>query len=626
MLRCLFHDRPAQGLGRRPRVAGRAFPAILALTALALALGTTVRAEKKSYGYEEDPVRLGDTALEQRRLEDAGNLYREAIQSEWKLDKAHFGLGETLRLQHKHADAETAYRTAIDERKRTRDGALYPEASAGLGLSLYYLGRPDEARREFQSALDQKGNLWNANYGMARLLIDEKKYQEAESYLEKGKKAKGLAEGEDLYYFGLALAQVGLGEMGEAEKNALLALNMNPGEAEYGTLVGQIYTARNAPTLAIDAYERALATPGVVPTPEVHQNVALLYEGQRLWNDALQHYIAAIELDSTFAPAFKNAARLYALANQNDRAGRFYLRYNQLVPDDPEGWYGQAEAFASLGSNKLALEAAEKAYALNSEDPRVRLSLARATYQTNDLERSERLYASVTDTTMYKAADWIKLGQITLNQKGFDRAEELLNRAIGMEPNNPEGYAAKGKLFLARAKPDSAVVYYEKALAINPTSLVAKINLGVALLQLRRSSDAVRVLREAVELNPNAVATHIYLGQALVMGDDLSGGLEEYQKALKLDPNSAPALRGAAFIYLKRKDYGTAETTLLKATALDPRNADGWSALGNSQSGLNKINEGIASFQKALEISPNHEGALRGLEALNKAKAAARGQ
>lgn len=625
MPRCLVHDRPGLGSHSRLGAAGRAFPAILALAALALVLGTTARAEKRSYGYDEDPVRLGDTALEERRLDDAGNLYREAIQSEWKLDKAHLGLGEVLRLKHKHAEAEAAYRTAIEERAGTRDGALYPEASAGLGLSLYYLGRPEEAKREFETALNQKGNLWNASYGMARLLIDEKKYQEAQSYLEKGKKMKGLAEGEDLYYFGLALAQVGLGDIAEAEKNSVLALYMNP-EAEYGNLVGQIYTERNAPTLAIDAYERALATPGVVQTPEVHQNVALLYEGQRDWNDALRHYISAIELDSTFAPAFKNAARLYALGNQNERAGRFYLRYNQLVPDDPEGWYGQAEAFASLGSNKLALEAAEKAYSLNSEDPRVRLALARATYLTNDLERAERLYSSVSDTTMYKAADWIKLGQIVMGQKGFDRAEELLNRAIGMEPNNPEAYAAKGKLFLSRAKPDSAVVYYEKALSINPASLVAKINLGVALLQLRRPSDAIKVLREAVELNPNAVATHIYLGQALVMADDLSGALEEYQKALKLDPNSAPALRGAAFIHLKRKDYGTAETVLLKATALDPKNPDGWAALGNAQSGLNKIDAGIQSFEKALELSPNHEGALRGLEALKKAKSATKGQ
>ncbi len=618
---CCPESRPRVGLRGRTKAAGRARLAILSLTALGLVLGTAARAEKRSYGYDEDPVRLGEAALEERRLTDALNLFREAIQSEWKLDKAHFGLGEVLRLRHKYADAEAAYRFAVEERARERDGADYPEASAGLGLTLYYLGRPEAAKQALETARDQDGGLWNANYGLARLLIDQKQYEEALSYLAKGKKKKGLVEGEDLYYFGLALAQVGLGDVTEAEKNALMALHMNPGEAEYGTLVGQIYTARNAPTLAINAYERALAAPGVEQTPEVHYNVALLYEGQHEWNDALRHYISAIELDSTFAPAFKNVAHLYALGNQNDQAARFYLRYNQLVPDDPEGWHGQAEALSSLGSRELALEAAEKAYELDSQDPQICLTLARAAYEAGDLDRSLRMYSSLSDSTTYTAGDWIRLGQITMDQKGFDRAEELLNRAIALEPNNPEAYAAKGKLFLSRANPDSAVGYYQKALDINPGSLVARINLGVGLLQLQRSSDAIRVLREAVEMNPNVGATHIYLGQALVIAGDLSGGLEAYRKAMELDPKSAPAMRGAAFIYLKRKDYGTAETILLKATALDPGNPDGWAALGNAQSGLNQVDAGIQSFQKALEISPNHETALRGLEALRTAKA-----
>ena len=264
---------------------------------------------------------------------------------------------------------------------------------------------------------------------------------------------------------------------------------------------------------------------------------------------------------------------------------------------------------------------------MNSEDARVRLALARATYLTNDLERAERLYASVSDTTMYKAADWIKLGQIVMGQKGFDRAEELLNRAIGMEPNNPEAYAAKGKLFLSRAKPDSAVVYYEKALSINPASLVAKINLGVALLQLRRPSDAIKVLREAVELNPNAVATHIYLGQALVMADDLSGALEEYQKALKLDPNERPGpARCRVHSPQAQGLRARPRPSCSRPPRWIPRTPDGWAALGNAQSGLSKIDAGIQSFEKALEISPNHEGALRGLEALKKAKSATKGQ
>jgi tetratricopeptide (TPR) repeat protein len=623
MLRC-----PSRDETRRGRCRARAGAAALLLVAAALALALPAGAAKRSYKYEEDPVRLGQTALEEGRLKDAAALFQESIDSEWKLDRARYGLADVLRREGKDAEAEPLYRQAILDHEASRNGSSYPEASSGLGMTLLNLGRPDDARPLFEAALREKNDLWDANYGIARILIAQKKYADALPYLERGKDRKGVYQGEDQYRYGLALAEVGMEDIGAAEKNALLALNLNPSASEYGTLVAQIYTARNAPTLAIDAYERALATPGVVPTPQVHQDLAKLYEGEKRFNDALRHYLDAIGVDSTYAPAYKSAARLYALGNQYDRAGRFYLRYTGLAPNDAEGWSGQADAFINLGINKRALEAAQKAYSLDSTDARIRLSLARSLYLTNDLDRSQRLYGSIADTASYTAGDWVNLAQIKLAQKGFERADELLAKAIKMDPKNPDAYAAKGKLFLSRppARPDSAAFYYQKSLAINPNSTVARVNLAVAYLQMKKPSDAAGVLRQVIAQSPKWAPAHVYLGQALVMADSLGPALTEYKKAMECDPGNASAMRGAGFIYLKRVEYGAAEQVLLKATETDPRNADGWAALGSAQSGMRKIDEGIKSFEKALEISPNHEGALRGLEALKQARAQAGGK
>ncbi len=82
-------------------------------------------------------------------------------------------------------------------------------------------------------------------------------------------------------------------------------------------------------------------------------------------------------------------------------------------------------------------------------------------------------------------------------------------------------------------------------------------------------------------------------------------------------------MRGAGFVYLKRTDYASAEKVLRQATELDPNNADGWVSLGSALAGLNRVDEAIAAFEKALEISPNHSGALKALESLKKAKEAA---
>jgi tetratricopeptide (TPR) repeat protein len=480
--------------------------------------------------------------------------------------------------------------------------------------------RKDDAKKEFTAALAQKGGLWEANFGLAQILFDEKKWDEALGYVEKGRGKKGVAEGEDLYCYGMSRIQFGKGEKDEAIKSALRALNLNPNESAYGTLVAEIYTALGSPTMAIKAYEDALAMPGVVPTPQVHQNLGLLYEGEKQYTDALRHYKEAMQTDSTFAPAYKSAGRLYNLATRYPDAVRFYLKYTQLKPDDAEGQFGLAEAFFKMGTSRKAQEAAEKAYAIDSTDTRVRLLLARTTFLTNDMARSERFFAGVPDTGRYEPADWVKLAQIAIGQKKLERADTLLAIALAKDSTMADAYSAKGKIYLNRQKPDSAAIQFETSLALAPNSAPTKINLGIAYLQIKRPQDAVKTLREAVALSPDFAPGHVYLGQALVSSDSLAAALAEYKRASELDPKNGAALRGAAFVHMRRTEYGAAVTLMRAATEADPKSADSWVMLGNALAGLNKVDEAIKAVQSGLELNPNHEQGKRVLDALKKSQ------
>lgn len=602
---------------RAPRSLG--FTALLA-AALVLVAASSALAAKKSYRYEEDPIRLGKKALTEGRLDDAKTYFQDAVQNEWEVDQAKFGLAELARTQGQYADAETMYREAVLARNQSEDGAAYPEASAGLGLVLLRQGRTDDARREFNAALSAKGGLWEANFGMARILMDEKKWDEALPYVEKGKGRKGVAEGEDLYRYGMARIEFNKGEVDAAEKDALLALNLNPNESDYGTLVAEIYTAKKAPTLAIQAYENALSAPGVIPTPQVHWNVGQLYEGEKQFTDALRHYKEAMQTDSTYAPAYKNAGRLYVLATRYQDAVPYFLKYTQLRPEDPEGQLNLAEAFFKMGSSRMAQDAADKAYALDSTNARTRLLLARTAFMSNDMPKSEKFFGSVADTALYEAADWIKLAQIAIAQKRLDRADTLLTIGLAKDSTQAEAYSAKGKIHLNRQQPDSAAAAFEKSLAMAPNSAPTKINLGIAYLQLKRPLDAVRTLREAVTQSPDFVPTRVYLGQALVSADSLSAALVQYKKALELDATNGAALRGAAYVHMKRGEYGQAVTLLRQATEADPRSADSWVVLGQALAGMNNVPEAIKAVEKGLELNPNHEQGKKVLGVLKQAQ------
>lgn len=222
-------------------------------------------ADRPVYTMDTDPLRLGKKALAGGRLAEAKALFEEAVHNGHHVPRALFGLGEIAMREGRYDDAEPLYRRALES-----GGDDYAEAHAGLGLTLLRLDRDQEAAQEFARALDADGKLWEPHYGRARLLLAQQKWSDALRELEHGAGLHGVAEGEDEYRFGMALYQLGRGEVTEAETSALLALHLNPTEPEYGTLVGEIYERRNAPTLAIDAYEQALRAPGMVQIGRAH--------------------------------------------------------------------------------------------------------------------------------------------------------------------------------------------------------------------------------------------------------------------------------------------------------------------------------------------------------------------
>jgi tetratricopeptide (TPR) repeat protein len=339
----------------------------------------------------------------------------------------------------------------------------------------------------------------------------------------------------------------------------------------------------------------------------MHQNLGQLYEGEKQYTDALRHYKEAMQTDSTFAPAFKSAGRLYNLATRYQDAIPYYLKYTGLRPDDAEGQFGLAEAYFKLGTYRKALEVGDRAFALDSTDTKVRLLLARSSFQLNDMPRAEKLYATVADTGRYEAADWTKLAQIAVGQKKYARGDTLITIALAKDSTQADAYAAKGKIYLAAQKADSARIQFEHSLTLAPGSTSTKINLGIAYLQLKRPLDAAKVLREAVTATPDFVQARVFLAQALVSADSLGSALSEYKRATELDPKNGGALRGAAFIHMKRGEYAQAVSLLKQATEVDPKNADSWVVLGQAYAGMNNIGEAIKSVEKGLEINPNQE-------------------
>lgn len=602
------------------------------LLAGALLAGITAPARSATaappqYTFDTDPIRLGRKALEEGRTAAARDHFNEALRVSYQNGKAHAGLAELAVLSGDLVGAEELFRRALEP---GADGATdeLPEARAELGLVLLRLERPAEAEAQFAAALAAKPKFWPAIYGQARLALAAGAFERAKALLDQGAGRKGRVQGEDRYHLGLGLHALGIRDLDRAEKEALVALALNPGDAECATLVARVYEAKGVPSLAVTAYERALAAPGVTPGAAQLHHLGGIYLRVNRYNDARDTFVRALAVDSTYAPAWADLGRLYQRANQHEKASGAWNRYLLLVPEDAAALAALSRSAAALGRTAPAVDAAERAWRADSSLVEVRQALVRAGLRSSDPKarsRAAALAAGLPDSLADLPEDRVLLAAWQVETKQFAAAESTLARVLRAHPDRGDAHFQSGMAALGAGRPDSAVTRLRTAIRLDTTSALYRLNLGVALFQAKQARAAIPVFRETLGLNSGLTIARVMLAQALMVSDSLVAAEAEYHRVLEADPRHAWALRGLGYCSIRKANYREAVRWYRSSTEVAPDNADGWAGLGNANLGFGNLDGAAEAFRKARAIDPNNATLRKGQELLDAARKGASG-
>ena len=97
-------------------------------------------------------------------------------------------------------------------------------------------------------------------------------------------------------------------------------------------------------------------------------------------------------------------------------------------------------------------------------------------------------------------AEAIKL----LEQKNFDKALELINAAIEIEPKDVDTLFSQGLIFQKLGRNDQAVQSYKKSLSIKP-SFRSLNNISALYWSIVKRTEAILALEEAMRIEPNGM-------------------------------------------------------------------------------------------------------------------------
>jgi TolB-like protein/DNA-binding winged helix-turn-helix (wHTH) protein/tetratricopeptide (TPR) repeat protein len=197
-------------------------------------------------------------------------------------------------------------------------------------------------------------------------------------------------------------------------------------------------------------------------------------------------------------------------------------------------------------------------------------------------------------------------------------AEELLQRAIAIDPNYAQAHGLLGWINVTmfnldsrlpiREFTDKALASGERAVHLDDDEPWGHLALGLGHARRRHPELAFNHLSRSIDLNPNFALGHAGLGYALAAGGQPERGLRAVEQAERLSPRDpflaiyAPVVRYMALFALGRYEETVA---ICRATAAaHPNHSGAWRLMTVSLGLLGKTEEAKEALAHALTLQP----------------------
>jgi tetratricopeptide (TPR) repeat protein len=377
---------------------------------------------------------------------------------------------------------------------------------------------------------------------------------------------------------GLAAAVGGfLRTDGHGETLLRNAQAMNPGDFWLNFFLASILEARGQ-AAAAEGFDRAALAVRPDSAP-AHNNLGVALYQQHKTDEAIAHYLKAIELNPKFARPHSNLGVIYRDQNKLDEAAACFRKAIEIDPRF-------ALAHSNLG---IVLR-------LQGKLTEAAVCFGQAIELDPGIVQSQKGLSALLDPN--GNLDWLA---------------SFYREAIKGAPRNFSSHLGLGLALEKQGKYDEAAKCYRKALELNPSSSMACNNLGWALHQMGKTDEGVALLTRAIQIDARNAWAHNNLGVILRDQGKLNLAAEHFEKAMELDPRFALPVRNLGGVRYRQGKTDQAEKLFLKAIEIDPNYPNARMDLAGLQFDRGQLDDAIVNYRVAVGLDPKSAGASSSL-------------
>ena len=241
---------------------------------------------------------------------------------------------------------------------------------------------------------------------------------------------------------------------------------------------------------------------------------------------------------------------------------------------DAEIYILLGEAHLNLRDSGKASECFEKSLTYEDARDASLLGAAGAASLEGNYEKAMELINKALETAPHSPQVLAARGDLLYSSRSFSSAAQTYRDQSISNPHDPAPWNNLGNCFFKQHNYASAEEYYRRSLAVSPGFAMGYRNLAVCLLKLNKPEESTAYLEKYLEAIPNDADAHATLGDIYYSARDYWKAISQYELFICKRPDQYNAILRLADCYFNLGKLDAAEAGYKVVLRKDPENPD----------------------------------------------------
>jgi tetratricopeptide (TPR) repeat protein len=577
----------------------------------------------------------GQKYMKKGQYASAAIEYRNALKLDPRFVDAYYQLAQADLAQRDWSSGYAALGKVIELDPNRLDarldrGRLYFAARDFEGVSG---GGFKKAEEEASFVISQDPKNVGAYQLLGAALISEQKPDQA---LTAFSKAAELTPTDASTYVNMALAEITLHRLPEAEQHLRQAIQVDPKSVQANIDLANFYRLESKLPEALQVLQVATQnSPDAVPlyidwanmlssagkiedadgvmarlrtqlpkSAEAAISIGDYYVQRNNSEKALEEYRRGLSISANNLDIERRMEDLYLASNQTEQAAQIDSRIMKQAPKD---------VLARVAHGRLLMAQDKKQDALKyflglvkdaADSPQVHYYLALSQWQNGNLGDVNRELEETLRLSPGLSMALRSLAQLHLSLGNLSVAQAYAQQLVQKFPSNVSDRLLLGGVFLREGQNRNAEEQFQAALRLAPKQAAVHLDLGQLYSLQKKWPEAEKELETAVQLDPSNTTILSQYADFLAAHQQAPKAVARAQQFVDTNPNNAQGYMILGALHFQAKNNTAAQAEFERAIQLNPKDVQAYLRVARIFETENQTEAAIGEYQKALELQP----------------------